>query len=86
MFHGRLDDIGRGCGYDHSQQCKPGHPGLIKITDAEEPHDVGKEGGAEEPEIPLFISVSFDRLSSRSDPGEANVDQSQEADERCQTT
>ena len=74
MFHRYLDDVGRGCGHDHDQQSKPGDASLIKITDSEEPHDVRKEGGAEEPKIAFFITVPFDGFSSGSEPGEANVD------------
>jgi len=46
MFHRYLDNVGRSCDYDDGQQSKPGHTGLIKVTDAEEPDDVGEESGA----------------------------------------
>jgi len=86
MFYRYLDNVGRRRRYDHSQQSEPGHAGLIKIANSKEPDDVRKEGSAEDPEIPFFGAIPFHRLSSDSDPGEADVNQTQKAKERCQTT
>ena len=45
MLYGYLDKVGRSRGYDYGQQSKPGHTGLIKVTDPEEADDVGEECG-----------------------------------------
>ncbi len=86
MLYRFLSKIGRGGGNDYGQQSEPGIASLIKIADAEETYDMGKECGADRPEVPLLIAIPFHGFSGGPDPGETDVDHGHETDECCQPT